>query len=83
MPVIQNLMEAAHTALSNDFNRLTAAEHGVVELIRDIVNELWYKDLKSIDTFYTHVTGYDLLRHLETNCGGLQPTEFVSLPQDI
>ena len=33
--------------------------------------------------FYTHVTRYNLLCHLETNCGGLHPTELVSLPQDM
>ena len=82
-PVVRNKMEAAHTALINDFNTFTAADPGVVKFIREIVDELWYKDLKSIDTFYTHVTGYNLLRHLETNCGGFHPMELVSVPQDI
>ena len=56
-------MEATHKALVVDFHTFTAAECGVVKFIRDIVDKLWYKDLKSIYTFYTHVTGYDLLRH--------------------
>ena len=50
-------MEAAHTARINNFNTFTAAECGIVKFIRDIVDKLWYKDLKSIDTFYMHVTG--------------------------
>ena len=70
-------------ALINNFNTFTAAEHSFTKFIRDIVEKLWYKDHKSIGTFYTHVTRYDLLRHLETNCGGLHPTELVSLPQDM
>jgi hypothetical protein len=82
-PVVCNRMEAAHMARINAFNTFTAAERGVVKFIRDIVNKLWYTNLKSIDTFYTHVTGYNLLCHLETNCGGLHPTELVSLPQDM
>ena len=70
-------------ALINDVNTFTAAERSVVKFIRDIIGKLWYKDPKSIDTFYMHVTGYNLLHCLETNCGGLHPTELVSLPQDI
>jgi hypothetical protein len=70
-PVVRNGIKAAHTSLINNFNMFTAAERGVVKFIRDIINKLWYKDLNSIDTFYTHDTGYNLLLHLETNCGGL------------
>jgi hypothetical protein len=82
-PVVHNRKEGAHTALIYGFNTFTAAECGVVKLIRDIINKLWYKDLKSIDTFYTHVTRYDLLCQLETNCSVLHPTDLVSLPQDM
>ena len=35
--VIQNQMEAVHTALINNFNTFTAAERGIVKFIRDIV----------------------------------------------
>ena len=81
--VVRNRMEATHKALAADFNTFSAAKLGIVKFIRDSVDDLWHKDLKSIDTFYSHVTGYDLLRLLETNCGGLHPTELVSLPQDM
>ena len=70
-PVVRNRMEEAHTSLVADCNTYAAAKHGFVKLIQDIVNELWYKYLKTLNTFYTHVTGHDLLRHLETNCGEL------------
>jgi hypothetical protein len=82
-PVVRNRMEAMHKALVVDFDTFTAAKRGVVKFIRDIVDELWYKDLKSIDAFYMHVTGFDLLRLLESNCSGLHPTELVSLSQDM
>ena len=44
-------MEASHTALLAKFNTFTAAKLGFVKFIQDIVDELWYKDLMSIDTF--------------------------------
>ena len=54
-PVIRNHMEAAHTALLNDYATFIAAKRGVVKFIKDVIQEVWYHELHDIDTYYTHV----------------------------
>ncbi len=42
-----------------------------------------YKDLKHPRSFYTSVTAMDLLDHLDANCGGLHPSELITLPTEM
>lgn len=55
----------------------------MTKLIRDVVDEIWYKDLKHPCSFYTTVTAAQLLEHLDANCGGLHPIDLINLPMDM
>jgi hypothetical protein len=45
--------------------------------------ELWYRDLRHQRSFYTNVTAKQLIEHLDTNCGGLHPSELINLPTEM
>ena len=78
-PVVRNRSEAAHTLLLNDYYSYVAAEKGAAKLIRDSVAETYYKDLEHATTFYNKVTADELLIHLRTNCGGVEPENLIAL----
>ena len=82
-PVIKARMEAAHAVRLRDYASFEAAERAVTKLIRDAVDEIWYKDLKHPRAFYTSVTAAQLLEHLDANCGGLHPVDLINLPTDM
>jgi hypothetical protein len=78
--VIRNRMEATHKDRIRDFASFEAAKRAVTKFIHNSVDEIWYKDLKNPQTFYTSVTAMELFMHLDDNCGGLHPSELISLP---
>lgn len=56
-PVIQAHMEAnKHNICLADYASNKAATHSVIKFIQNTVNEIWYKDLKNLCTFYNSVT---------------------------
>lgn len=81
--VVRARGEAQHAIKVRDFNSYEAAERATAKFIRDAVDEIWYKDLKHARSFYTSVTAKQLMTHLDTNCGGLHPSELVTLPTDM
>lgn len=78
-PVVRNRMEAAHTLLLNDYYSFVAAEKGAAKFIRTCVDETYYKDLQHATTFYNKVTAEELLVHLRSNCGGVEPENLIAL----
>ena len=58
-------MEAAHTNKRSDYECYDAAKWATVKFLHNLVNEMWYKDLKDAKSFYTEVTAFDLLDHLD------------------
>ena len=81
--VARTRAEAEHAILVKDFASFDAAERAVAKFIRDKVDEIWYWDLRHAETFYTSVTAQQLISHLDDNCGGLHPSELVSLLTDM
>jgi hypothetical protein len=77
--VVRVSAEAAHTARLNDFASYEAAERGIAKFLRDVVDEIWYNDLKDADTFYTKVTAIDIMALLDANSGGLHAVNMISL----
>ena len=76
-------MEAAHNVLLADYASFIAAERGIKTFLQSIVDELWYQDLKHATSYYNMVTAHELISHLDTNCGGLHPSELISLPNEM
>ena len=81
--VVRARREAEHAILVRDYASYDAAERATAKFIRDAVDELWYRDLRHARSFYTHVTAKQLIDHLDANCGGLHPSELVSLPTEM
>ena len=81
--VVRARSEAEHAVLKRDFASYEAAERAAAKFIRDAVDELWYRDLRHSRSFYTNVTAKQLIDHLDTNCGGLHPSELVNLPTEM
>jgi hypothetical protein len=82
-PVIRVHSKAKHARLVQDYKSFDAAERAVSKFIRDAIKEVWYKDLKDVRSFYTHVTAKELIDHLDDNCGGLHSSEVVHLQSEM
>ncbi len=55
------------------------AKRGVAKFLRDVIDEIWYNDLKDADTFYTKVMAIDIMALLDANSGGLHAVNMISL----
>ncbi len=53
------------------------------KFLRDVIDKIWYNDLKNADTFYTKVTAIDIMSLLDTNSGGLHALNMISLCTDM
>ena len=76
-------MEAVHAVLLRDCALHKAAKCGMVKVLWDTIDELWYKDLKNSHTFYNSITVMALFDHSEDNCGGIHPSELINLPKEM
>jgi hypothetical protein len=71
--------EAAHKARLNNYVSFEAAERGAAKFLREVVDEVWYNDLKDADTFYMKVTALEIISFLDANSGGLHAVDMISL----
>jgi hypothetical protein len=51
----------------------------VAKFLRDVIDEVWYKDLKDAKTFYTKVTALQFMALLDANSGGLHAMDMILL----
>ena len=77
--VVRVRAEAAHKARLDDYASFEAAERGAAKFLREVVDEVWYNDLKDADTFYTKVTALEIISFLDANSGGLHAIDMISL----
>ena len=45
----------------------------------NVVNEIWYNDLKDAETFFTRVLAIEIMAHLDANSRGLHALDMISL----
>ena len=76
--VVRVCAEAAHKSRLDDFASYEAAKCGVAKFLRDVVDEIWYHDLKDAKTFYTKVTAIKIMALLDANSGGLHAADMIS-----
>jgi len=74
---------AAHKSKLEDYNNYKAAECGCAKFLRDVVDEVWYNDLKDAETFYTQVTALEIMTFLDLNSGGLHAVDMLSLQTNM
>ena len=71
--------EAAHKARLNNYASFEAAKRGAAKFLCEVVDKVWYNDLKDVNTFYTKVTSLEIISFLDANSGGLHAIDMVSL----
>jgi len=77
--VVRIRSEAAHKSKLEDYANYEAAERGCAKFMRDVIDEVWYNDLKDAETFYTQVTALEIITYLDLNSGGLHAVDMLSL----
>ena len=77
--VVRVRAKVAHKARLDDYASYEAAERRVSTFFRNVVDEIWYNDLKDAETFYTRVLAIDIMAHLDANSGGLHALDMISL----
>ncbi len=55
------------------------AEQGVSKFLCDVVDKIWYNDLKNADTFYMKVTTIDIMALLDAISGGIHALDMITL----
>jgi hypothetical protein len=65
--VVRVHAEAAHKPQLNDYAKYEAAKQGMAKFLHNVVNEIWYNDLKNANTFYTKVTAINIMALLDAN----------------
>ena len=55
------------------------AKRGTAKFLRDVVNEIWYNNLKDADLFYTKVMAIGIMALLDTNSRGLHVVNMIPL----
>jgi hypothetical protein len=51
----------------------------VAKFLRDVIDKVWYKDLKDAETFYTKVAALKIMALLNANSGGLHTMDVILL----
>ncbi len=81
---VRKRREAEHAILVQDHASYDAAERATAKFLREAVDEFCYSDLRHCSiSFYTTVKAMTIMTHLNANCGGLHPSELVTLPTDM
>ncbi len=66
--------ESAHQTKLDNYASFEAAKRGAAKFLHEVINEVWYNDLKDADTFYTKVTARKIIAFLDSNSGGSTPS---------
>jgi hypothetical protein len=53
------------------------------KFLRNVVDEIWYNDLKNADTFYTKLTAINIMALLDANSRGLHALDMIFLCTDM
>jgi hypothetical protein len=77
--VVRIRAEAAHKSRLADYTAYEAAKRGVAKFLCDVINEVWYKDLKDAKIFYTKVTVLEIMALLDANSRGLHAVDMILL----
>jgi hypothetical protein len=77
--VIRIHAKSAHCAYLDDYASYEAAKCGTAKFLREVVNEVWYNDLKDADTFYTKVLALKIRAFLDTNSKGRHAVDMITL----
>ncbi len=77
--VVRIHAESAHRARLDNYASYKAAKRGATKFLCKVVDEVWYNNLKDADTFYTKVLALETMAFLDTNSGGLNAVDMITL----
>ncbi len=75
--VVHVRAKAAHKSCLADYAAYEAAKRRVEKFLCNVIDEVWYKDLKDAKTFYTKVTALEIMALLDTNSRGLHAMDMI------
>jgi hypothetical protein len=75
--------KATHKSRLDNYASYEAAKPGLAEFLQDVVDEIWYDNLKDAKTFYTKVTALEIMAHLDTNSEELHAIDMISLHSNM
>jgi hypothetical protein len=81
--VIRVCTKAAHKSCLDNYASYEAAKRDVAKFLHDVVDNIWYNNLKNTETFYTKVMALEIMAHLDTNSKGLHAIEMISLHSNM
>ncbi len=73
--IVHVCAKAAHKSCLNDNASYKAAKHGIAKFLHNVVDKIWYNNLKDAKTFYTNVMALEIMAHLNANSGGCMPSK--------
>ncbi len=56
---------------------------GIAKFLCNVVNDIWYNNLKDAKTFYTKVMALEIIAHLDANSRGLHVIKMISLSSNM
>ena len=68
--VVRACTEAAHKSKQADRGTYKTAQQETAQFILAVVKNMWVRELRDTETFYTNVTPKALLSHLQKGCTG-------------
>jgi hypothetical protein len=72
--IIHVCTKAAHKSRLDNYTSYKAAKRGVAKFLHNVVNQIWYNNLKDAKNFYTKVTALEIMAHLDApTVGGCMP----------
>ena len=77
--IVRICAESAHCTRLDDYPSYKAAERGATKFLREVVEKVWYNNLKDADTFYTKVLALKIMAFLDANSGGLHTVDMITL----
>ena len=83
MVVVRVRTEAAHKAKRNDRGTYETARRETAEFILAIVEDMWLRELRNTEKFYTDVAPKALLAHLQARCIGFHALDPLALHNEI
>jgi hypothetical protein len=83
MTIVCVCAKSAHKSRLDNYASYEAAKRGIAEFLHNVVDKIWYNDLKDVETFYTKVTAFKIMAQINANSGGLHAINMISLHLNI
>jgi hypothetical protein len=77
--IVRVCAKASHKSCLDGYASYKAAKRGVAKFHCNVVDKIWYNDLKDAKTSFTKVVALEVMVHLDVNSGGLHAIDMISL----